>query len=214
MFATRPGWDIVTNLGYFCFTAATLIAAVVLHNMSNYAGTCNELIGKNTDENDILIKGNRNWVKQIDANLVSGLAETQSPKYLWIGCSDSRVPPTTLTGATIGDIFVARNIANESIDEKLTTQYVTPFLAGVKRLVANNPQSFTNLTSADAATLSKLTQLNVIRSVRNLKNTEIYKKAFEMNSKLKVEAWIHDVATGELNRFDDDHDDFKEINFS
>lgn len=62
-----------------------------------------------------LLRGNRNWVKATtdeDPNFFETLAEGQSPQFLWIGCSDSRVPATQITGVEPGSIFVQRNIAN------------------------------------------------------------------------------------------------------
>ena len=50
-------------------------------------------------------------VKQ-DANYFKHLAEIQSPEFLWIGCSDSRVPANEITGTQPGEIFVHRNVAN------------------------------------------------------------------------------------------------------
>jgi carbonic anhydrase len=62
-----------------------------------------------------LFKNNREWaqrIKERDNNFFERLAENQSPEFLWIGCSDSRVPPTTLVGLSSGDLFVHRNVAN------------------------------------------------------------------------------------------------------
>ncbi len=62
-----------------------------------------------------LLLNNKEWVsKQLDANpeYFEELAKGQSPEYLWIGCSDSRVPANEITGTQPGDIFVHRNIAN------------------------------------------------------------------------------------------------------
>ncbi|MFQ3226167.1 MAG: carbonic anhydrase [Lentimonas sp.] len=62
-----------------------------------------------------LFENNRNWAKQINAedpDFFSKLSKQQSPKYLWIGCADSRVPANQITGLMPGDIFVHRNIAN------------------------------------------------------------------------------------------------------
>ena len=62
-----------------------------------------------------LLNGNKKWVKRIldtRPNFFKQLASEQAPKFLWIGCSDSRVPATEITNALPGTIFVQRNIAN------------------------------------------------------------------------------------------------------
>jgi carbonic anhydrase len=62
-----------------------------------------------------LLKGNQVWVEgklHSDPTYFQELAKGQSPDYLWIGCSDSRVPDSEITGSKPGDIFVHRNIAN------------------------------------------------------------------------------------------------------
>jgi len=63
-----------------------------------------------------LFENNRNWAQKIQAEnpeFFERLSKKQVPEYLWIGCSDSRVPATDITGLTAGDIFVHRNIANQ-----------------------------------------------------------------------------------------------------
>ena len=62
-----------------------------------------------------LFHNNQKWVKkklQEDEHYFEKLAKGQSPAYLWIGCSDSRVPANEITGTRSGEIFVHRNIAN------------------------------------------------------------------------------------------------------
>ncbi|WMJ71828.1 carbonic anhydrase [Cytophagaceae bacterium ABcell3] len=62
-----------------------------------------------------LLKGNEEFVAEKlnqDPDFFKKLSEGQSPDYLWIGCSDSRVPATEITNTKPGDIFVHRNIAN------------------------------------------------------------------------------------------------------
>lgn len=62
-----------------------------------------------------LFDGNALWVNNTlkhDPDFFNKLATGQSPKFLWIGCSDSRVPATEITNALPGSIFVQRNIAN------------------------------------------------------------------------------------------------------
>ncbi|MEQ8238909.1 MAG: carbonate dehydratase [Cyclobacteriaceae bacterium] len=62
-----------------------------------------------------LLKGNEKWVDNVlktDPEFFERLSQGQSPQFLWIGCSDSRVPATEITNAMPGSIFVQRNIAN------------------------------------------------------------------------------------------------------
>jgi carbonic anhydrase len=62
-----------------------------------------------------LIQGNSGWVDSMNEKypgFFDQLDKGQSPKFLWIGCSDSRVPATEITAALPGSIFVQRNIAN------------------------------------------------------------------------------------------------------
>ena len=62
-----------------------------------------------------LLSGNKEWAqKQVteDPEYFSRLEHLQLPKFLWIGCSDSRVPANQITGTSPGEIFVHRNIAN------------------------------------------------------------------------------------------------------
>jgi len=62
-----------------------------------------------------LFDNNRKWVHEKltqDPNYFKNLADSQTPKYLFIGCSDSRVPANEITGTNPGEMFVHRNIAN------------------------------------------------------------------------------------------------------
>jgi len=62
-----------------------------------------------------LLEQNRAWAENIkasDPEFFQSLAKQQSPRYLWIGCSDSRVPATQLVGMVPGEMFVHRNVAN------------------------------------------------------------------------------------------------------
>ncbi len=62
-----------------------------------------------------LLEGNKAWVQktnELEPNFFEGISQGQSPEYLWIGCSDSRVPATQITNTVPGSIFVGRNIAN------------------------------------------------------------------------------------------------------
>ena len=64
---------------------------------------------------EILLKGNKVWAgnKLIeDPDYFDRLSQLQTPEFLWIGCSDSRVPANEITGTQPGEIFVHRNVAN------------------------------------------------------------------------------------------------------
>lgn len=66
-------------------------------------------------ELDNLFKNNVDWAEQIkkeDPDFFTRLSTQQSPEYLWIGCSDSRVPANEIVGLLPGELFVHRNIAN------------------------------------------------------------------------------------------------------
>ena len=62
-----------------------------------------------------LLDQNKVWAAQVvaeDPGFFTRLEQIQSPKYLWIGCSDSRVPANQITGMQPGEVFVHRNVAN------------------------------------------------------------------------------------------------------
>ena len=59
-----------------------------------------------------IFENNRRWVAEHDKGYFSNLARDQQPGYLYIGCSDSRVPANEITGLHPGELFVHRNIAN------------------------------------------------------------------------------------------------------
>ncbi|MFT6985130.1 MAG: carbonic anhydrase [Psychromonas sp.] len=83
---------------------------------------------------DDLLKSNEQWAAKInkeDPTFFSQLAEQQSPDYLWIGCSDSRVPAIQLLGMMPGDIFVHRNIANLVVHTDLSCMSVIQYAVDI-----------------------------------------------------------------------------------
>ncbi len=62
-----------------------------------------------------LLQHNKQWAASTASEkpgFFTGLSQQQSPKYMWIGCSDSRVPANQITGLEPGEVFVHRNVAN------------------------------------------------------------------------------------------------------
>ena len=81
-----------------------------------------------------LIKNNREWAEKIlhqDPEFFSRLARQQSPRYLWIGCSDSRVPANEIVGLPPGELFVHRNVANVVVHTDLNCLSVMQFAVDV-----------------------------------------------------------------------------------
>ena len=85
---------------------------------------------------DDLLDGNRAWAAAMvaeDLDFFAGLVDRQTPEYLWIGCSDSRVPANQIVGLAPGDVFVHRNVANVVVHTDLNClsvlQYAVEVLA-------------------------------------------------------------------------------------
>ena len=84
-----------------------------------------------------LFQNNREWaqrIRQRDPGFFTSLAAQQAPKYLWIGCSDSRVPANQIVGLLPGELFVHRNIANVVVHTDLNCLSVLQFAIDVLRV--------------------------------------------------------------------------------
>lgn len=77
-----------------------------------------------------LFANNRQWAERIkaeDPEFFSTLSKQQAPEYLWIGCSDSRVPANEIVGLLPGELFVHRNVANLVVQTDLNCLSVMQF---------------------------------------------------------------------------------------
>jgi len=84
-----------------------------------------------------LLDNNKQWAKGIkwqDPKFFERLAAIQTPEYLWIGCSDSRIPPVTSLGLVPGELFVHRNIANLVIHTDMNCLSVMQFAVEVLKV--------------------------------------------------------------------------------
>jgi carbonic anhydrase len=83
-----------------------------------------------SDALNALFTNNREWANRMSQErpgFFQKLAQQQSPKYLWIGCSDSRVPANEIVGLDPGEVFVHRNVANVVVPSDLNALSVIQF---------------------------------------------------------------------------------------
>ncbi len=84
-----------------------------------------------------LLQNNRQWAANVHANdpdFFHKLANQQSPQYLWIGCSDSRVPANQITGLAPGEVFVHRNVANVVVETDFNLLAVMQYAVDVLKI--------------------------------------------------------------------------------
>ena len=89
------------------------------------------------DAYEKLLLQNKAWSEEMtdrDSSFFARLANQQSPKFLWIGCSDSRVPANEITGTDPGEIFVHRNIANMVVHTDLNLLSVLQYAVEVLKV--------------------------------------------------------------------------------
>ena len=94
-----------------CFFGALFRISVLSNIYYNTYQTCTSLMKEYQD----LLANNKAWAEKMlenDPNCFNRLANVQTPKYLWIGCSDSRVPPNEITQTKSGELYIHRNVAN------------------------------------------------------------------------------------------------------
>jgi carbonic anhydrase len=84
-----------------------------------------------------LFENNRAWAEKMlaqEPEFFDKLSRLQAPEYLWIGCSDSRVPANQITGLAPGEVFVHRNVANVVVHTDLNCLSVMQFAVDVLRV--------------------------------------------------------------------------------
>ena len=172
-----------------------------------------------------LFNNNRDWARSIEIEspgFFARLKNQQKPKYLWIGCSDSRVPANQITGLLPGEVFVHRNVSNQVINTDMNLMCVLQYAVETLKVkhiivcghygcggiaaVMNNATSgvlehwLDNVRVSRAnhkeASFDELCELNVMRQVDNLSRNTIVQKAWERNRKLYIHGWIYSIADG------------------
>jgi carbonic anhydrase len=172
-----------------------------------------------------LLNNNKEWANRVEAespNFFKKLRKQQRPKYLWIGCSDSRVPANQITGLLPGEVFVHRNISNQVINTDMNLmcvlQYAIEILrvkhiivcghygcGGIEAVIDKKINGLLEhwlenvkllMSKQRTVTLDHMCELNVIDQVRNLTNNTIVQKAWRQGRKLYIHGWIYSISNG------------------
>ena len=86
---------------------------------------------------ETLLRNNQDWADRVtreDPTFFERLSKQQAPEYLWIGCSDSRVPANQIMGLAPGEVFVHRNIANVMVHTDLNCMSTIQFAVDVLKV--------------------------------------------------------------------------------
>ncbi|EAL70214.1 hypothetical protein DDB_G0274643 [Dictyostelium discoideum AX4] len=195
----------------------------------NCAPNCNTCTSPNVNsiEIDQLIANNHAWstrIKQEDPGFFTHLAEAQKPRFLWIGCSDSRVPAERLTGLESGQLFVHRNVANLVIHTDLNclsvVQYavevlqvehiiicghygcelglINNWLLHIRDLTFKHATMISMLEGNRKRLLDTLCELNVVEQCFNLGNSTVMQSAWKRGQDVKIHGWIYGIQDGYL----------------
>ena len=186
---------------------------------------------------DHLKANNRRWAARKtagDPGFFKRLEGQQAPQYLWIGCSDSRVPANEIVDLDPGELFVHRNVANlagsQDANWLSVLQYAVEVLrvkhvlvvghygcGGVAAAVDGERRGLVDhwlapirevdqahrceleACSTQRARLDRLTELNVVRQVRNVSSDVIVRDAWVRGQELSVHGWVYSLADGLVN---------------
>lgn len=172
-----------------------------------------------------LLDNNKEWAKRVQKetpDFFSKLKKQQRPKYLWIGCSDSRVPANQITGLLPGEVFVHRNISNQVINTDMNLmcvlQYAIEVLkikhiivcghygcGGIEAIMKENVNGLlehwlenvkVSIPRHKKVTIDEMCELNVIHQIENLAHNTIVQKAWKHGRKLYIHGWIYSISTG------------------
>jgi carbonic anhydrase len=189
---------------------------------------------------DHLKTNNRIWAERkvaADAGFFRRLEGQQAPEYLWIGCSDSRVPANEIVDLDPGELFVHRNVANLAPPQDANYLSVLQFAVDVIKVkhimvvghygcggiaaavdgqrrglvdhwlhpireVAHEHKHELEAIPGDRDRMNRLTELNVIRQVRNVASDVFVQDAWARGQTLCVHGWVYSLHNGLITDLD------------
>lgn len=89
---------------------------------------------RSEQEIDLLFNNNKLWASKLSKEYRDQMARKQKPTYLWVGCSDSRVPAETVLGLKPGEVFVHRNVGNLVANQDVNFHSVLHYAVGVLKI--------------------------------------------------------------------------------
>ncbi len=171
-----------------------------------------------------LLNNNREWARRVrreTPDFFKKLQRQQRPKYLWIGCSDSRVPANQITGLLPGEVFVHRNISNQVINTDMNLMCVLEYAieilkvkhiivcghygcGGIEAVMRNKTSGLLEhwlhnvkaMPDRGAITPDQMCELNVKAQVENLSQNTTVQKAWKQKRKLYIHGWIYAISDG------------------
>lgn len=175
-----------------------------------------------------LLENNKAWATKIEHSIPGffhKLEHQHKPKFLWIGCSDSRVPADQLIGVMPGEVFVHRNISNQVINTDTNLMSVLQYAIDVLRvrhiivcghygcggieavlqgktsgLLDHWLENVQDLMERNGNPgLDEMCELNVRLQVRNLSRNSIVRKAWSRGRTLYLHGWIYSISNGLLH---------------
>jgi len=174
-----------------------------------------------------LFDNNRAWARRVtvdDPGFFARLTGQQSPRYLWIGCADSRVPANEIVGLAPGELFVHRNVANVVVHSDLNCLSVLQFAVDVLKVehvivcghygcggvhaamrderlgLADNWLRHIQdvMKKHQASDPDRLCELNVIEQALNVCRTTVVQDAWARGASLAVHGWVYALSDGLL----------------
>ena len=150
-----------------------------------------------------LLANNRKWAERIKTEtpeFFAQLAAQQTPRYLWIGCSDSRVPANTIIGLMPGEVFVHRNVANVVVHTDLNClsvlQYAVDVLKVEHVIVCEEHREEIDAVPDFHRRVDRLCEYNVKEQFEHVCQTTIVQDALRRGQKLAIHGWIYSIDDG------------------
>jgi carbonic anhydrase len=160
----------------------------------------------NTLAPDDLKKRNRAWAARMtseDPDFFRRLERQQTPHYLWIGCSDSRVPANTIVGLDPGELFVRHIMVvghygcggvSAAVDGR-RRGLVDHWLHPIRDLSRTHSRELEALPN-EHSRLDRLCELNVMQQVKNVASDVFVLDAWARGQNLSVHGWVYSIGNG------------------